>query len=123
MRRTSSFGCRCSIGRILGPESAMAAVDSPLPVLPLSVSRPIAGVRGVGHSERHRWRADAGLLLLVVNGGGAADVVAAGGPASKRQCGERSSGLSGGCPCRPKRNPSATFFWLVYWLEGERALP
>jgi hypothetical protein len=23
---------------------------------------------------------------------------------------------------RPKRNPSSTF-WLVYWLEGERALP
>jgi hypothetical protein len=22
----------------------------------------------------------------------------------------------------PKRNPSSTF-WLVYWLEGERALP
>jgi hypothetical protein len=24
---------------------------------------------------------------------------------------------------RPKRNSSSTFFWLVYWLEGERALP
>ncbi len=22
-----------------------------------------------------------------------------------------------------QRNSSSTFFWLVYWLEGERALP
>jgi hypothetical protein len=28
------------------------------------------------------------------------------------------AGLDGASASRPKRNPSSTFFWLVYWLEG-----